>query len=88
MHWDVFAISAAHLYQIYLETSTTPVRLVKEWILILLKKTINLKTVYILALNTITLTPTPNKSVSHDIAENDDEHHYGSAWNESLAQMA
>jgi hypothetical protein len=32
------------------------------------------------ALNTITLTPTPNKSVSHDIhvAENDDEHHYGS----------
>jgi hypothetical protein len=48
MHWGVFANSAAHLYQNYLEKPPTPVRLVKEWILMLLIKTINLKTVYIL----------------------------------------
>jgi hypothetical protein len=50
MHWGVFAISAAHLYlPKLLWRGPTPVRLVKELILILLiKKTINLKTVYIL----------------------------------------
>jgi hypothetical protein len=51
MHWGVFAISAAHLYLPKLPwRAPTPVRLVKEWILmlILIKKTINLKTVYIL----------------------------------------
>ena len=46
MHWGVFAISAAHLYQNYLEEPpSTSVRLAKEWILMLLIKTINLKTV-------------------------------------------
>ena len=40
MHWGVFPISAAHplLYQNYLEEPQTPVRLVKEWILMLLIK--------------------------------------------------
>jgi hypothetical protein len=39
MHWGVFAISAAHLYQNYLEEPPpTPMRLVKELISMLLIK--------------------------------------------------
>ena len=40
MHWGVFTISATHplLYQNYLEEPQLPVRLVKEWILMLLIK--------------------------------------------------
>jgi len=43
MHWGVFAISAAHLYQNYLEEP-----LPREILMLLIKTTINLKTVYIL----------------------------------------
>jgi hypothetical protein len=43
MHWGDFAISAAHLYQNYLEEPPP-----HEILMLLIKKTINLKTVYIL----------------------------------------
>jgi hypothetical protein len=49
MHWGVFAISAAHLYQNYLEEPPNP-RETRERMNFndIDKKTINLKTVYIL----------------------------------------
>ena len=49
MHWGIFAISAAHLYQNYLEEPPNP-RETRERMNFndIDKKTINLKTVYIL----------------------------------------